>query len=128
MNIQEFKKGDIIVRVEPAKDIESSHDMFGNLRVNQTGDRSYIGDKMTYLGSANGCAYFDVDKLDKRRSLRLDIFSEGWEHWVDIESIDEAPNSIISYNLKKELKKALKEENFELLSELKKIFDQITKE
>ena len=49
-SIYEFKKGDIITRVSPAKSLGRS--IFNPEGV---GDRSYQGDKLIFVGVANGC-------------------------------------------------------------------------
>ena len=81
--IYEFKKGDKIVRVEPAKSIAGG--IGDGIR-----DRSYVGEKMLFHGIANGVIYIkptqkvtifisDNGFID----LPLDIWDEGWDYWVE---------------------------------------------
>ena len=133
-NINEFKKGDFVTRVEPAKSI-GMMDVFGNI---SSGDRSYIGDKLIFVGIANGCAYFqrgnEFEKMmfgDKLLDLPLDIFSDGWDYWIDPKTLlnndnntnnmEVKTNSIMSNKqIEAQIKKAIKEENYELAEQLKK--------
>lgn len=132
MNITEFKKGDKVVRVEPAKSLGAFYNPFTMQNEERGGDRSYIGDKLTFIGVANGCAYFDreegsfMSKVTEttKLDLRLDVFSDGWDYWQNIESIgDSNAETAIKFNLKEELKSAVAGENYELIAELKAIFD-----
>jgi hypothetical protein len=115
MNISEFKKGDNVVRTEASAGRR---------------DRSYMGEKLTLVGIVNGCAYFDraedsfMTKITgtDRISLILDLWSEGWEYWQDVESLEEN-NVAIKYNLKQEIDRAVANEDYELIAELKVIFD-----
>jgi hypothetical protein len=115
MNIREFKKGDNVVRTEASAGC---------------GDRSYMGEKLTFIGIANGCVYFDREEDSfmakmtgtRRTELRLDWWSEGWEYWQDIDSL-ENPNGQVKYNLKQEIDKAVANEDYELIAELKDIFE-----
>lgn len=74
MRIYEFVRNDEIVRTRPAK----------------FGDRSYIGDKLIFLGIANGCIYckrtdpLDIAILgDKPLSLPLDAWENDWDYYFD---------------------------------------------
>ena len=80
-SIYEFKKGDIVTRVAPAKSLGKS--LFNP---EGQGDRSYQGDKLIFVGIANGCIYLKrtdilelrifgnklIDDLDD--AARLDIY------------------------------------------------------
>ena len=121
-NIYEFKKGDIVTRVEPAKPLGKSI-----LNPEGQGDRSYQGDKLVFVGIVNGCIYLkrtDILELkifgDKLLEIPLDIFSDGWNYWVDPKTITE--NDIPKHIIEEQLKKALDEENYEFADKLKKIF------
>jgi hypothetical protein len=111
MNISEFPKGADIVRTEPALGY---------------GDRSYIGEKLTLVGCANGCIYFDRQPSslfpETRMDLAQDIWSEGWEQWVDIENDNRfrtmKSDELTKFNILKELELAIKNENYELLAEV----------
>jgi len=48
--IDQFKTGDEIVRLEPAKPYRTA-----------TRDRSYLGEKLTFIGVANGNIYLERD-------------------------------------------------------------------
>jgi len=89
MTIYEFVQGDEIVRVQPSKTYSSG------IR-----DRSYMGQKLIFVGIANGCIYckrtdeFSISIFgDKLVDLSLDIWDEGWELYVD-------PSTLIIRNLK----------------------------
>ena len=115
--IYEFKQGDEIVRIESAKPIQG----------NGIRDRSYVGEKMMFHGIANGVIYL---KPTERISiffsnsgfidLPLDNWDEGWDYWVDPETITE--NQMPKHVVEEQLKKALDEENYEFADKLKKIF------
>ena len=118
-SIYEFKQGDIIVRVEPAKPYMGG---IGNgLR-----DRSYVGEKVIFQGITNGMIYLKpTEKISiflsgKLMGLPLDIWDEGWNYWVDPKTITE--NDIPKHIIEEQLKKALDEENYEFADKLKKIF------
>jgi hypothetical protein len=125
MNIRDFVKGDIITRVEPSAVLSKEfHPLTGEL-LKANRDRSYIGDKLTFFGIANGKAYFErhrefeVQLLGKELSLRLDAYSEGWERWVDPSTIYEnggtveAGKKYSKSELNGMLNDALSSENFE---------------
>ena len=125
-SIYEFDKKDIVVRVEPAKPIGES--IFG---VPNQGDRSYIGDRLEFMGILNGCIYLkrtDPVSLkifgDKMVELPLDIFSEGWDIWVNplmLLEDDEVENIMASdKELRKQIDLALADENYELADRLSK--------
>jgi|AntRauTorcE11897_2_1112592.scaffolds.fasta_scaffold07551_2 hypothetical protein len=96
MNINEFEIGAEIVRVEPSERI---------------GDRSYIGSKLTLKAIANGCVYLDRCEDDamtkllgkKGMELPLDIFSNGWEYYQEVDASEESDKSKLKYNFKKEV-------------------------
>ena len=115
--IYEFKKGDKIVRVEPAKSISGG--LGDGIR-----DRSYVGEKMLFHGIANGVIYIKpTQKISIFISnegfidLPLDNWDEGWEYWVDPMSITE--NHIPKYIIEEQINKAIDDENYELADRLK---------
>ncbi len=116
MNIKEFKKGDYIVRI-------GATDKYG--------DRSYIGEKLMFVGIANGCAYFDrleCYSFEKKRiRLELDIWSNNWEYWEDINDLQNEPNKQAKYDFKQVINKAIENEDFELISEFKNILEDTLK-
>lgn len=103
MNIRKFKKGQEIVRIEAAN----------------RGDRSYIGQQFIFVGIANGCIYVEhVGKPlfgDKIIDLQLDWWSEGWELWVDPNSLKDGYDysNESKDQLRKSLETAIKEERYE---------------
>jgi len=70
-SIHNFKQGDIITRTEPSG----------------RGDRSYMGDKLRFVGIVN--SHLCYDRLEPSwdsggiRTLALDDWSEGWELYID---------------------------------------------
>ena len=90
MNIKEFKKGDIIVRTKPAKSLGPITSLMGEV-IERCGDRSYMGEKLEYIGMANGQIYLrwseDSESMFRNRDvpldLAIDLWDEGWEIWID---------------------------------------------
>ncbi len=123
MNIRNFKKGDVITRVEPSLEI------FGWFTGDKLfGDRSYMGDPLEFVGMANGCAYFkrlkNIDVLifgDSLLDISLDAFADGWELYVDPKSLLEVDYSqkVDIRVLENELQKAIDSENYELAETIK---------
>jgi len=113
--IYEFKKGDKIVRVENAKPIGGD-----GIR-----DRSYVGEKMIFAGIANGVIYLKPTTMistflagkDKLMDLPLDTWDEGWDYWVDPNTL--LDNILDEKQIKSKLSEALDEENYELADKLK---------
>jgi len=118
MNISNFKRGQFITRIEGAVGKQ---------------DYSLIGKKVKLVGIGNGCIYVEGED-SYRYTLLLMFFSEGWELYVDIDSL--ASEQI---DVKKDEDKELFEqfellitklhecEDYELLSRLKKILDNHVK-
>ena len=130
-SIYEFKKGDNIVRITPAKPCGG-----GMFTPEGVRDRSYIGERMIFAGIANGCVYLRrTNKFerkmfgDKLVDLPLDIWNGGWDYYVDPNKLLEDINNetiVIGDNealLKAALHKAIEEENYESAEKLKKILD-----
>ena len=120
--IYEFKKGDEIVRIIPAKPLI---DIMGK----EIRDRSYLGEKMIFAGIANGQIYVKrTDYIsiqlfgDKLVDLPLDLWDDGWEYWVDPDTL--LGNIISSDTLEKKLKKALDDEDYELADKIKKLLNK----
>lgn len=142
MSIYDFKKGDIITRIEPSKPIPG-------LEMDEIRDRAHIGIPMKFLGIANGCVYVERHEKDEKSefdelpdigrlfrnmlgggggpiNLPLDMWDEGWSYFIDPYEIGEAGDKSEDYissnkeTLKKELKKALANENYELAENIKK--------
>jgi hypothetical protein len=74
MKITEFKKGDLITRIQPTY---------------STDDWSYIGDKIELLNVENGIIYCKVCYREKWKSplefieLELNQYFEGWEFYIN---------------------------------------------
>lgn len=92
MNIREFKRGDLIVRTQPAKSLGPMIGLMGET-IPRGGDRSYMGEKMEFVGIANGQIYinrtdeFESKLFGKRRDLSMDLWEDGWEVWVDPDTL-----------------------------------------
>jgi hypothetical protein len=92
-------------------------------------DRSYLGEKLIFVGIANGQIYLKrTDYLslqlfgDKLVDLPLDLWDDGWDIWVDpVELLD---NIISSETLLEKLDKALKDEDYELADKIKKLLNK----
>ena len=118
--IYEFKQGDEVVRIEPAKPLNSL--ISGEL----IRDRSYVGEKFIFHGIANGMIYLkpeDTNSIflsnDNFVELPLDYWDEGWNYWKDPKNITQ--NHIPRSLIKQKLEEALGEENYEFADELKKL-------
>ena len=115
--IYEFKKGDEIVRVENAKPIQG----------NGIRDRSYVGEKMVFVGIANGVIYLKPTTVisiflagkEKLMDLPLDNWDEGWDYWVDPENL--LDNVLDNKQIKSKLAEAIAVENYELADKLQKM-------
>lgn len=128
-NIRDFKIGDSIVRVEPAKPYSPVRkDIFGQISGGLR-DRSYMGEKVIFKGIANGLIYVErtdgtqIKLFGLSNSLALDIFDEGWEEWVDIFNLTEGNfhtnNSEDGDYILNKIEEYLKNENFEMLNKIK---------
>ena len=128
-SIYEFKKGDVITRVNPGKALGRSI-----FNPEGQGDRSYQGDKLIFVGIANGCIYLKRTNAlelqifgDKMIDLELDIFSEGWNYYIDPNSLlgDIEETILISTGgLKEAIEKAIAEENYEAAEKLTKLLEK----
>jgi len=117
--IYEFKNGDEVVRIEPAKELN-------NILGETIRDRSYIGEKMIFVGIANGVIYLKpTEKVsiffsaDGFIDLPLDMWDEGWDHWVDPETL--LGNVLDERQIKSKLSEAIADENYELANKLQKM-------
>jgi len=116
--IYEFKKGDEVVRIVPAKPI------------NNIQDRSYMGNKMIFVGIANGQIYLKSSNQleirllgDSLINLSLDIWDDGWDTWVDPLTL--LDNEIDPIHIEDKLFDALTAEDYELAEKLKDILTKI---
>ena len=131
-SIYEFKKGDIVTRVAPAKSLGKS--LFNP---EGQGDRSYQGEKLIFVGIANGCIYLKRTNVlelkifgDKMIDLELDIFSDGWDYYIDPNSLLEAIDETILVStdgLQDAINKAIAEENYEAADKLQKTLNKLNK-
>ena len=121
-SIYDFKKGDEVVRVVASKPV-------GHTVMNPEGhgDRSYMGNKLIFVGIANGCIYLQRTGVeakifpDKLVDLPLDLFDEGWDLYIDPEKLLEEVDSIIPLEaLQRALHLALQKEDYEAAENLKK--------
>ena len=116
--IYEFKKGDEIVRIVPAKPI------------NTIRDRSFMGEKMIFVGIANGQIYLKrTNQLEIRLmgdslvNISLDLWDDGWDLWVDPLTLFD--NDIDAVHIEDKLFDALSMEDYELAEKLKDILTKI---
>ena len=134
--VYDFKKNDVVTRIKPAKSFGKTIDILTGNEVELGGDRSYIGEKLIFVGIANGCAYFkrtDPIELkifvDKLIGLELDVFDGGWDYWIDPETlldseIDYSTNSMSRKEIEEKISQAVSEENYELAEKLRKYLDK----
>ena len=125
--IYDFKKGDEIVRVQPAKPFSPL--TFGLFGQSEGGlrDRSYMGEKLIFVGIANGQIYcqrtdgFALSMFgDKLLALDIDIFDEGWELYIDPNKLLEGfEPKMDAQNIEEQIKKAIENEDYELAEKLK---------
>lgn len=125
MKIYEFKIGDTITRVQPAKSIGYTTDMMTGVSYLRPGDRSYMGKPLTFKGIANGMIYIKsndpFDKIlfedsEKLSGVALDLYEDGWEYYVDPNSLD---TEISTSDIEKSIEKAIEDEDYELAEKLK---------
>lgn len=130
MNINDFKKGDIITRIEPSEAIFGGNTNFMGIETAKTGDRSYMGTELKFLGIANNHLYFtSLDKTDiaifgkdKITGLALDAWQEGWDMYFNPKQLLEENQPIVKMNKKQledRLQKAINSEDYELAEEIK---------
>ena len=128
-SIYEFKKGDLITRVIPAKPTGRSF-----FNPEGIGDRSYLGEALVFVGVANGCVYLKrTSKFDKKvfgdklLSLTLDIFSDGWEYYIDPKKLLEGVDDVIIISkdgIQEAIDKAIIDENYEAAARLEKLLNK----
>jgi len=123
-NIYEFDKNDVVVRVEPSRIIG-----YSIINPDGTRDRSYIGEKLIFVGVTNGCIYLKrTDEAqvkvfgDKLVELPLDLFSDGWNYYQSPSSLLESDDNIIvsDEELRKQIELAVADENYEKADRLSK--------
>ena len=126
--IYDFEIGDEIVRIIPSKAFE--YGISAGVR-----DRSYLGERMIFKGIANGHIYLKrMEEFQKRLfgdkllNLPLDMWDQGWDTWVDPETLDEVNLSkevleVVSEDVQAKVDELIKEavvnEDYELAARLK---------
>ena len=132
MKIYDFKKGDIITRIEPS--IES--DDFKNYTL--------IGEKLVFLGIANASIYlsqeinvmlqlFMMGKADNKRTIQLpvELWENGWALYEEPDFLLDQETSSPSIEeenyLKRQIEKAIDSDNYEKAVSLKKKLDKLLK-
>jgi hypothetical protein len=134
-SIYGFKKGDEIVRVQPAKPYSAVRiGLFGQ-EEGGVRDRSYMGEKLIFVGIANGQIYLQrTDSFslrmfgDKLLNLALDIWDEGWDFFVDPQKLlDGFEPKIDKKFIEDKLKEAIEKEDYELAEKLKKKLSDLNK-
>lgn len=117
-SIYSFKRGDKVVRIKPSKGC---------------GDRSYLGEKLTYVGCVNGNIYLEVEPnsfmaqiLDKRQLvLPLDIWSEDWDYYIDPAEAFSKEGTVNLNYLQTLLDKAVAEEDYDTAEKLRKQIEDL---
>lgn len=132
--IYNFKRGDEIVRVSPAKEYAPREMTPFGPRGGRR-DRSYMGEKLIFVGIANGQIYLkrtNPMKIsifgDKLIDLDLDKWDEGWEYWFDPEKLilgEKCIQSVDLDNLKTRLQNAIDAEDYILAEKLQKEIDDL---
>lgn len=125
-SICDFSPGDIVTRVEPAKLSNRFADGF---------DCSYVGEKLIFVGVANGCVYFEPTDsfsivLQKSRLIDLPIhrFENGWAHYIDPITLINSKRiskykSMSDTSLLSRLDEAIEAEDYEEASRIKHEID-----
>ncbi|NJO88900.1 MAG: hypothetical protein HC831_08045 [Chloroflexia bacterium] len=125
MNISNFKKGDIITRVDPAH-LKTS---IGDIPNSQ-----YIGDKVRFLGIANGCIYLErtssAETFLRGQTFNIPhfMFCEGWAYYEEpkfmkgkgdsLSAISKAIDGPKIAALEKWKESALKEEDYKTVAKI----------
>ena len=129
-SIYEFKKGDVITRVEPSKTLGKG----GFFSDEGFQDRSYVGDKLIFVGIANGNIYckrtcpFELKILGEGLvDMALDIFSDGWDYYIDPKKLLEGVDDVIIISkdgIQEAIDKAIIDENYEAAARLEKLLNK----
>ena len=115
--IYNFKRGDEIVRVARSKPYQSG-----------ITDGSYMGEKLMFVGIANGQIYFkhmsDFSLAvfgDRLFNLSLDLWDEGWDYYFDPNKLLEGFEPELSVaDIEEQIQMAINNEDYELAEKLKK--------
>ena len=114
-SILDIKKGAIVTRVASSKPYPSGVTY-----------RSYMGDKLKFIGVANSQIYFQsLEKhmintfgADKVFGVPLDIWELGWDYYIDPTSLLDSLEDRATLEIK--LQRALDAEDYILAEKLKK--------
>jgi hypothetical protein len=109
--IYDFRKGDIITRLEPMVDEDGFKDF------------SLVGTKLTFIGIANACVYLSKksDPLSKiflgqdtmQIKLPLALCDKGWSRYVEPDFLDIYPDDITEVQaIEEEIQKAVENEDY----------------
>jgi hypothetical protein len=130
-SIYDFTPGDIVTRIQPSVIVNKSMFM-GGLNY----DSSYVGEKLIFIGIANGCAYFEPTDsftylLEKGKLIDLPLhkFEEGWAHYIDPTTLINAKRrskyeSMSDTTLVAKLDEAIEVEDYEEASRIKHEIDK----
>ncbi|HSE99804.1 MAG TPA: UvrB/UvrC motif-containing protein [Nitrososphaeraceae archaeon] len=121
-SIHSFKKGDTIVRIQPAKPYREG-----------VRDRSYLGEKLTFIGCANGNIYLEREENatmtkiigTQELVLTLDVWSEDWDYYIDPKELFAKEVVVNVKYLQSLLDKAVLEENYEEAEKLRKQIEKL---
>lgn len=128
-SIHDFNPGDIITRVEPSALTNSNFMPISY-------DCSYIGEKLIFIGVANGCIYLEPTDsfsiiLEKGHLIgaKLHKFEYGWAHYIDpITLVNAKPRSkyesMSDTSLVGKLDEAIEVEDYEEASRIKHELDR----
>lgn len=127
VSIYEFKKGDVITRIQPILDPATGHK-----------DYTFVGKKLTFMGIANATIYlaqeFDfLAKLflgmDKNViQLPVDLWPDGWAYHIEPDFLDEDSMLIDDESrMREQLDLAIENQNFEKAEDLRRKLEQLRK-
>jgi hypothetical protein len=104
-NISEFRPGQILVRLEPAKwDAPAIDPSTMTATAVEVKDGSYRGEPMEYIGNANNMIYvhfIEMGKKGRRHSLKMEQWADGWGLYVDPDKlfqVEEKSEAVIPPN------------------------------
>lgn len=109
--IYDFRKGDVITRLEPMVDEDGYKDF------------SLVGAKVTFVGIANACVYLSKksDPLSKiflgldtmQIKLPLALCDKGWAQYVEPDFLDISPDEMTEIRaIEEEIQKAVEAEDY----------------
>jgi hypothetical protein len=128
-SIYDFRKGDLVTRISP---------MIGDSGPMGEKDYSLVGKKLSYLGIANASVYLSktadflismfTGKDEFTIQLPVELCETGWAYYVEPDFIDSESIPLDDEEtLRTEIKKAVKEDNFERAEMLKRKLEEIKK-